>query len=215
MESAHQAVLDSNLHPLVLTKRCSIAVVTLFDYLHTTIGPYREVSIGVLTSPKANVTGRVILDLLTGVANVGAWIVALPVNSDVACRGGVELFGYPKSVECIDVHIMNNTCSYEILSEGQRSVAFEAKLRAGPKFPIRRLLTYSSLNGQLIATTIPVKWTPTVTTGKGTRLLVINSSHRLGTIINNLKLPKEPILLLHSNDFQATLRAGSSVAATS
>ena len=206
--TACEMIDGRKLHPLILPGNSSVAVVTLFDFRASSIGPYRELSIGVLASP-VRLSLRNVLSALKGSLSAGAWIIALPVNSPVACRGGIELFGYPKSLSCIDVHVVNGICSYSVQEDAQELVSCDLPLRLGPRIPVRQLVTYSSLCGHLIETKIPVCWFPTLSSGRGARMQLGATNHPLLQTIGRLGLPAEPIFLLHGGGFEATLNAGS------
>ena len=205
--TAHDITEGPKLHPFTLPGNRSVAVVTLFDYRTSSIGPYRELSIGVLASPVRTSLGSV-LSALTGSSPAGAWIFALPVSSPVACRGGIELFGYPKSLERIDVHVVNGICSYSVGDIGQELVSCKLPMSFGLKVPFRQLVTYSILNDRLIETKIPVKWCPTLSSGRGVRMHLGTPNQPLSQAIARLGLPNEPIFVLHGGGFGATLNAG-------
>lgn len=202
--NARRAVACSKLHPVILPGKRSIVVLTLFDYLDTSIGPYREFSIGVLVSPAPRLTTNII-SAVTGAAALGAWILALPVTSQLACQGGIELFGYPKSLNCIDVQFTHDTCSYSVHDDSGESVAFSCPLKRGPKIWVTRLHTYSELNGQVLRTDIETRWQPAITNGKGARLRIGSEDQPIAAIAASLELPLEPIFLLHGSRFSATL----------
>jgi len=205
--TARTVVTEPKLHPLILTGDRSVAVVTLFDFRASSIGPYRELSIGVLASLE-RMSLRSVLSALIGSPPAGAWVLALPVSNPVACRGGIELFGYPKSLERIDVHVVNGVCSYHVGNHGQELVSCDLPMRLGLRIPVRQLVTYSSLNGRLIETRIPVSWFPTLSSGRGVRMRLGMPNHSLTQTIGRLELSHEPIFLLHGGGFEATLDAG-------
>jgi len=206
--TACEVTHGQKLHPLILPGNRSVAVMTLFDFQASSIGPYRELSIGVLASP-VRLSLRSVLSALKGSSPIGAWIIALPVSSPVACCGGIELFGYPKSLNCIDVHIMNGTCSYCVGENGQELVSCHLPLGLGLRIPVRQLVTYSSLSGHLVETKIPVRWSPTLSSGRGARMRLGVVNHPLLRAIARLGLPAEPTFLLHGGGFEATLNSGS------
>ena len=204
---ARGAIGSSKLHPLALPRNCGVAVLSLFDYLDTSIGPYREFSIGVLATPVPSLP-IVIVDALRGNAPVGAWILALPVTSPLACEGGIEIFGYPKTVQRIDVQFSNRTCSCVVHDGHDELVALTCPLRRGPRFPVNRLLTFTELNGQVMRTDIKTQWRPTISSGRGVRLRLGNQHCPIVAIAASLELPAEPIFLLHGSGFSATLQVG-------
>lgn len=205
--TAREAIDCPKLHPLILPGNRSVAVITMFDFMATSIGSYRELSIGVLASPGGGPL-RTVLSALSGHSRVGAWVLELPVNSPVACRGGIELFGYPKSLARIDVHVVNNKYSYSVHDGVRELVSCDLPIGPGVRFPIRQLVTYSLLNGDLVETKIPVTWFPKLSSGRGVHTRVGMPGHRVPDAIARLGLPAEPIFLLQGSGFGATLNAG-------
>lgn len=78
--------------------------ITCFEYADTDIGPYNELAISVVLSvpPHApNPPGRALLGGLRR-RQLHAWVQHLPVTTEIARVGGVELYNYPKFVAAID-----------------------------------------------------------------------------------------------------------------
>jgi len=78
--------------------------VTCFEYRDTDIGPYNELAISVvLNEPHflPNLPGRA---LLSGMMHrqMHAWVWHLPVTTEIARAGGVELYNYPKFIAGIE-----------------------------------------------------------------------------------------------------------------
>jgi hypothetical protein len=95
---------DKRLVPARLAPGLGAVGVTCFEYRDTDIGPYNELAITViLKDPRlgANLPGRA---LLTGLRDkqLHAWVHHLPVTTEIARAGGVELYNYPKFVGSID-----------------------------------------------------------------------------------------------------------------
>lgn len=207
--AAREVMDDPKLHPLILPGKRSVVVITLFDFRASSIGPYREMSIGVLAnSARTSMPG--VLAAIKGLSSAGAWILALPVDSPVAYRGGVELFGYPKTLNRIQAQVSNGKCSYSVYDREREVVAVDLPLGRGPRVPVRHLVTYSSLNGDLIETKIPVRWFPTISSGRGVTMRLGSTDHPIVNAICRLGLPNAPTFVLHGCGFEATLDARNS-----
>lgn len=202
-KAARDCISSRNLHPIILTKDRSVVVLSLFDFRASSIGAYREVSLGVLVSPTASRFGNV-MQLLQRSAVLGTWIVALPVTSELACRGGVQLFGYPKTLACIDMNRTTTSCSYVVRSQRDELLSVHVPLSTGIKVPIRQLVTYSALNGEMCKTVIPVRWSPKLCRSRGSQIR-FTPGNALGDALGRLELPAEPTFVLHGSGFQGTL----------
>jgi hypothetical protein len=151
------------------------------------------------------------LDFLRGPSAVGAWIVALPVTSDLACQGGIALFGYPKSKCRMDVRHGPKTCSFNVRDSVQNLVSADVLLGFGPRLPVRRLTTYSELDGKLLQTNIPVRWSPRLCGGRGSCVHVANVESALARDLRRLNLPANPAFVLHGSGFEGSLTRPSTM----
>lgn len=89
---------DARMHPLEVTPgRCLVAF-TAFEYRKTDIDPYNEFSIAILINfDKRAIPGLSILRQFLANA-FHAYVWHLPVTTEIARYGGVELYGYPKFI---------------------------------------------------------------------------------------------------------------------
>lgn len=95
---------DPRFVPARLAPGLGAVGVTCFEYRDTDIGPYNELAISiVLNNPPfaSNVPGRALLGGLRD-KQLHAWVHHLPVTTEIARVGGVELYNYPKFVGSID-----------------------------------------------------------------------------------------------------------------
>lgn len=95
---------DPRFVPARLAPGLGAVAFTCFEYRDTDIGPYNELSIAiVLNNPPfaSNFPGRA---MLTGLRSgqLHAWIHHLPVTTEIARFGGIELYNYPKFIGSID-----------------------------------------------------------------------------------------------------------------
>jgi hypothetical protein len=98
-----RAVLPTErLHPLRMTPRLGITIISAFEYRDTDIGPYNEVLVGFPVS--LDKRAAIGLGLRRFMSEGGAtWIWHLPVTTQVALDLGVSVAGYPKFLADIEV----------------------------------------------------------------------------------------------------------------
>ena len=210
-DRARDAVAPPELQPIEFPGRKAFAVVCCFDYLDTTLGPYRELAVGVIVSSRRRLGSIGALDLMSANPNTGAWLTALPVSSELACSAGVEVFGYPKSLCRINVRHSSSFCSADVEDNFGSILRLEVPLGWGPKVPVRWLVTYSRRSGQLLRTRVETRWRVTLCSGRGTRLDIQNTQHPLSLALQQLVLPRSPLFVLHGDRFSAILRAGERI----
>jgi hypothetical protein len=95
---------DPRFVPARLAPGLGAVAVTCFEYRDTDIGPYNELAISiVLNNPPfaSNLPGRALLAGLRS-KQLHAWVHHLPVTTEIARVGGVDLYNYPKFVGSID-----------------------------------------------------------------------------------------------------------------
>jgi hypothetical protein len=95
---------DPRFVPARLAPGLGAVALTCFEYRDTDIGPYNELSVAiVLNHPPfaSNLPGRALLAGLRS-GQLHAWIHHLPVTTEIARLGGVELYNYPKFIGSID-----------------------------------------------------------------------------------------------------------------
>lgn len=209
-EAARAAVAPPELHPILLPAERAVAVVSWFDYRDTTLGPYHELGIGVVVSTRRRPAAAV-MDLMSSRPETGAWLVALPVSSALACRGGVEQFGYPKTVCDLSVQYSTSNCLAIVQQDSTPVLSLSLPLGRGPRFPVRTLVTYSRKDGHLLRTRIETRWNVTVCSGRATSLELHNPQYSLCQALQQLALPNKPLFVLHGDAFRATLTAGERV----
>lgn len=185
---------DPQMHPIeLLPGRCVVAF-SAFEYRDTDIDPYNEFSISFLMSyGRRTLPG---MHLLRGLASrcFEAYVWKLPVTTEIARWGGVELYGYPKFLADIDFkrHTGHTTCT---LSEGGRlilSLQGQA-LEGGPAKPLR-YRAYSMKNGIPLCANVytnPLEYAQTMSPNAASLVL---GDHDIARQLQALDLSSSPLM---------------------
>lgn len=87
----------------------ALVSVSFFEYRACAIGPYNEVAVCIFAHPRgAERTGPFLPQLFARAARdwtMGAYVVDLPVTTEIAWAGGRDVWSYPKFVTGIDFHL--------------------------------------------------------------------------------------------------------------
>lgn len=84
-------------HILQFTPGRALVAIHCMEYIHSDVGPYNEISISVGINPsKYFSTAAILKAMLTNTYH--AYIVNLPVTTEVAYFGGIDYFNFPKSI---------------------------------------------------------------------------------------------------------------------
>ena len=114
---------DPRFVPARLAPGLGAVSVSCFEYRDTDIGPYNELAIAIVlnSSPFAsNLPGRALLGGLRS-KQLHAWVHHLPVTTEIARVGGVDLYNYPKFVGSIDFEQSGSRRSCR-LGEGEERI---------------------------------------------------------------------------------------------
>jgi hypothetical protein len=129
---------DSKMRPLeLLPGRCAVAF-SAFEYRDTDIDPYNEFSIAFLISYDRHTLPG--LGLLRGLMNrcFEAYVWQLPVTTEIARWGGVELYGYPKFTADIDFTRTSNQLTCRLALSGQHILTLNGSMpRTAPAKTLR------------------------------------------------------------------------------
>jgi hypothetical protein len=123
--------------------------IAMIDYRDNDLGDYAEVSIGVFARPRGE-RPRVpwlgsIVDLVRG--RLGVYIRHLPVNQSFTCEAGCRIWGYPKTVQTIELETTAARMRGRLVYHGEH--AFTLSLPRGGKrtLPDGELVSYSQIEG--------------------------------------------------------------------
>jgi Acetoacetate decarboxylase (ADC) len=170
-----------------------------FHYNKTDIGPYNEVALGILaSSPKSPLPAL--------------YILHLPIDTEVAHRAGVEIWGYNKFLASIDIAGSGNDFSMAIRDPDNVTIAqFKGTRTASVTMPPNDIVTFSMLDGQLIRTAVKMM-TPSQLGGGVFSLKIGESGHPMAESLRTLGLDRlSPVLVQYAKPFQSLLFAGEAV----
>jgi hypothetical protein len=190
----------------------AVAGVYAWEYRDTSIGPYAELGIGLLTRRRGQKPSllRLALDMSAQDAQ-GLLVLCLPVTTEAACAAGKELWGYPKYVSQISTQFDEHTARVRLGSE--------LELELGPVRGLARrlpIVTFTALGGQLLRTSIDVQSTPTLGLPSRAALRLLGGPGPTATVVQALGLHEHgPVLAFHTRAFRATLPRGEVTGAAS
>jgi hypothetical protein len=156
--AAVRSRLPHGLDPLQIAPGLGLFSVVFFRYDVCDIDFYTEATVAVAVRPARH--GRLgTADLLSTLANdsTHAYVLSLPVNTDIAQVRGHDGYGFPKWVTDIDVDIDERRSSARVLNDdGGTDIALDAATPKQKQIPSGRsvstLTSYTELNGGWNAT---------------------------------------------------------------
>jgi hypothetical protein len=180
--SALRSRLPGELDPLQVVPGVGLFSVVFFRYDVCDIDFYTEATVAIAVRPARHGKLRT-ADLLSTLANdsTHAYVLSLPVNTDIAQVRGHDGYGFPKWVTEIDVDIDEHRSTARVLNDdGGTDIAFDAATPRQKRSPSGRsvstLTSYTELNGGWNATL-----SQTNNLASGSSLLPRDVSLELGT----------------------------------
>jgi hypothetical protein len=167
--------------------------------------PYGEVGVSVGVTRGAAPRGLPALR-----DRVGGLVVALPVTTREARDAGRELWGLPKSTADMEFEEAPGRQEVRVAEDG--AVLLELAVAArGPLLPTRRRMTvYSSRDGELLETVVPVRGLRQVRPGTGAGRLTLGD-HPVAELLHGLGISPAPIAGFRWAELRSTLPAGRPV----
>lgn len=189
-----QALLPDPLVAVPNESGQAIVFVGIYEYRTTSIGPYNEIGVGIISvHPDSPIPGLFVVDL--------------PVTTEDACLGGIEIFSYPKFVADISIHFNGaETACVALDSDGKRIMGMSGKRGVSLPTPATDMLTFSLNSSGLQQPLIQMRNPCHTSSGGGLTLRVGDSQHRMASNLRALGLEDtNPLLVMYTDKFQSKL----------
>ncbi|MGH7342708.1 MAG: acetoacetate decarboxylase family protein, partial [Candidatus Rokuibacteriota bacterium] len=132
----------------VLPGRALLSI-AMIDYRDNDLGDYAEVSIGVFARPRGE-RPRVpwvgsMVDLVR--RRLGVYIRHLPVNQSFTCEAGCRIWGYPKTVQTIELETTPGRMRGRLVYDGEHALTLSLPRGGARTVPEGELVSYSRIEG--------------------------------------------------------------------
>lgn len=207
-----RALMPSDrLHPVLTPNGRAALVVTAFDYLATSIGPYGEVGVIVPVVHGRRPPPLVPAFFEAQWPGFGYLVLHLPVTTRLARDGGRAQWGYTKFIS--DMQFENTpehlSC---VLAEGGEHILTLRVEKRGVVVPDRRpVITYSVRERELVRTRIAQRALVRTALGGGRSSLELGSVHPVARALRSLDIDPRPFVTRQFLDRNAILPAGEVV----
>ncbi|MBF0239385.1 MAG: acetoacetate decarboxylase family protein [SAR324 cluster bacterium] len=198
--------LPEELCPVEAFPGKSLVALSAFEYRHTDIGPYNEFSVAALVNyPGKSIPGLSVASQLAQ-KDFQAFILSLPVNSEVARKGGVELSGYPKFMADIEWGKEDSDLNCTVSVKGNLLVKMQGKKLSGKKGAITRTKIFTHYKSSLLGANLyvnPQQFSQSFH-GKSAQFEV-GTGHPMCDLLKDLKLGSRALIYQFSAFNQAIL----------
>ncbi len=195
-----------DLYPVeVFPGRCLITI-SAFEYRNSDIGPYNEFSVAVIVKHK-----RKPLPLLPVITSMiknrfEVFIIRLPVTSERARRGGVDLGGYPKFLADIEFSKSRDATTCTLSHKKNNIITIKGKHLKTSAFRKIRYVIYTHLDGCLISGNLflnPLQYAQSL---RGNAAAIeTGKNHEICGLLSGIKLGKKPLVYQYIPSYEAIL----------
>jgi hypothetical protein len=208
LKALRELMPDPRFCPARLAPGVGTVALTCLEYRDTDIGPYNELAISVpLNEPYSapNVPGRALIESLRR-RQVHAWVQHLPVTTEIARLGGVELYNYPKFIAGIDFEQTDRrrTCR---LCEGQEHIlTLSGTLIATPRQECFQLFSHLWMDHQPQGSEFKINASAMgVSLNRGAAELELGTRHPIARELRALLYSQRPIQYQYLARFEGIL----------
>ncbi len=192
--------------PLEIFPGRSLVAISALEYRDTDIAPYNELSVSVLVSYlRRPVTGASLAwQLLRNKLQIV--ILSLPVTTERARKGGVELAGYPKFLADIEFTEKSGKRVCVVSTNGNRLLTVHGDIIKTGKGPIVHARMFNPMQGiPMVANLYMNQLEFAQTIGWGKSGIDIGQGHELCDILYDLKLSRQPLVYQFCPRYEAKL----------
>ncbi|MEX0882974.1 MAG: acetoacetate decarboxylase family protein [Cyclobacteriaceae bacterium] len=135
-QAANDLLPGNEIHALKLPNGRAALLITIINYLHTSIGKYIEYSIAIGCTHGSRPAPRFLNSILLGHYGTGQYILDLPVSTEISVKGGKGIWGMPKHVASLDFIESEDKVTSQYEKNGQFAFRIEMDKPKSPSFKI-------------------------------------------------------------------------------
>lgn len=205
-EQVRKQLPSPDMHPVELYPGRCLVVFSAFEYRRTDIGPYNEFSISALISH-----GRKAIPGLTTLAcalrnEYTAYVLQLPVTSERARKGGVEMAGYPKFLADIEMSSADGMTTCTVAENGRHILTMQGRNLPTSRGKLARYVIHTRKGSIPLSANLYVNPTQfRQALGMNNAQLEIGSGHPVCAQLNGLGLGNQPVLYQYMPSYEAIL----------
>ena len=134
----------------VLPGRALLSI-AIIDYVDNDLGDYNEVSIALFVRPSSERPALPYLGDAIAMARgqLGTFIVHLPVDQGFTCEAGRTIWGFPKTVQKIDIEYRPQRATCKLVMDGELAMTLTLPRGGARVLPESDLATYTFIEGVL------------------------------------------------------------------
>ncbi|MEJ2588742.1 MAG: acetoacetate decarboxylase family protein [Deltaproteobacteria bacterium] len=189
----------------IIPGRCTVAFAA-FEYRETDFEPYNEVSISFLISfGQRQIPGFTAAKMMLS-RTISSYVWQLPVNTEHARAGGVNLFGYPKFLADISFDKGDEWITCTLAEEGREILQLRGRRLPTKKAKLIHYITYAVENGSPLVAEVLVNPVEYAESYGGSEVeLELGSGHYVSDMLEQVDLGKQALVYQYSPTNEAIL----------
>jgi len=193
--AAARALMPGNeLFPIQLFGK-GLLVVTVINYLATSIGKYIEFSIGIACTHATQPAPLFLPHILAGQFELAQFVFDLPVSSEISVKGGKGIWGMPKHQANLSFDIADTTVQTQYEADGKLAMAVQIRKPADTPIPLSMTVSsYSQFRGMLFKAYLHFEGHAGVFVKKAGSARMILGDHPAVAPLKNLEIEQDPLL---------------------
>jgi len=142
-----ERMLPPDLRPAEVAPGRSLFSIAAVEYRDNDLGDYNEVSLAFFVRLRSERRAGWIKNVLGFFAgSLPTYIHRLPVNQTFTCAAGRGIWGFPKTVERIEIDRSDDRFRCTLTCDGREVLSFGVRRGGGTKLRDKRMLTYTRID---------------------------------------------------------------------
>jgi hypothetical protein len=193
------------MHPVEVWKDRALIAFTAFEYRRTDIDPYNEFSISFpITFGRRAIPGLTVLGMMAR-RYFTAYVWQLPVTTERARKGGVDMYGYPKFLADIVFSHEGSMLACTLSEGGQNILSLKGRKLKTSVEKVNRFKTFSVKDGVPLAANVymnPLEFGKSINPGAAQLSL---GSHDIAGQLREMDLSEKPLFFQYMPLMEAIL----------
>ena len=199
----------AQMNPIELSPGKCLVAFTAFEYRRTDIDPYNEFAIAFLVTFDKPQIPFFTSALQIYRRRMTAYVWQLPVTTEIARVGGVELYGYPKFIADIKFEKQADHITCHLSEDDHKILSLRGKVLPVTRGKNSKIITYSNIEDIPLVTNIYFNQLEFAESrDKQAATIEVGSDHRICEELQKIGISATPVMYQYSPLNQAILFAG-------
>jgi hypothetical protein len=200
------AILPGNeLFPLKLFDK-GVLLITVVNYLGTTIGKYIEYSIAIACTHGSDPSPPLLPAILQGAYQTGQFVLDLPVSTEISVKGGRGIWGMPKHQASLSFEARDGAIVAQYEADGMLGMALRVQRQEKMLLPLSlSVSSYAQFRGMLFKSYLYFDGAAAITLEKKDAAQLVIGNHPRVQPLKELEIDPHPLFTAYIPEARGTL----------